>query len=500
MNKPILIGFFLALVFGSVIYHYLNNRKNYSREWRYSFAGNHSLHRKASTTGLAAALRFRADFGHQRFFHPDMKMNAGLNKKGTPGLLQDNDPTGKDVNTPSTTVKKFDSGYIAFWVGITLALISLSLFLLFQIRKRQAVTEQFNVARADLITLFNNAPCGLHSIDEKGFIVNINNTLLGWLGYEKVEIVGKLKFTDLVGKDEQNGAEQSLAISQVSASDKVRLNLIKKSGETIPVILSVVRTDGLSKAPEKRLFSTVDNSECRDSLERIKHLDHELEAFSYSISHDLRAPLRSIDGYSRILQEDYAVKLDVEGKRVLTVIMNNAKRMGKLIDDLLEFGRLGRKTLQRSHLSMTGMVNSIVQELVALEPTRKIEVKVGQLHRAFVDVDMIRQVWFHLLQNAIKFTGKTDLAAIEIRSYQTGEGETCYEVKDNGVGFDMQYAPKLFGVFQRLHKMQDFSGTGVGLAIVKRIISRHGGRVWAEGILNQGVTFYFTIPIEDENT
>jgi light-regulated signal transduction histidine kinase (bacteriophytochrome) len=149
---------------------------------------------------------------------------------------------------------------------------------------------------------------------------------------------------------------------------------------------------------------------------------------------------------------------------------------------------------------MTAIVNAIAKELVAEQPERKIEVKVEALHPAFADVDMVRQVWSNLLENAIKYTGKNPSAQIEVHSYENDTGEICYVIKDNGVGFDMKYASKLFGVFQRLHKIQDFSGTGVGLAIVKRIITRHEGRVWAEGKLQGGATFYFTIPNVNGNT
>jgi light-regulated signal transduction histidine kinase (bacteriophytochrome) len=227
---------------------------------------------------------------------------------------------------------------------------------------------------------------------------------------------------------------------------------------------------------------------------RKESLNQELEAFTYSVSHDLRAPLRSIDGYSQILQEDYGDKLDEEGTRVLHVIMNNAKRMGKLIDDLLDFARLGRKGIQLSAINMTGLVQNVVRELLLQEPERRINITTNELHNAYGDVDMIRQVWVSLIENAMKYTGKNPSPSIEISSFIDEGGQICYSVKDNGVGFDMKYASKLFGVFQRLHKMQDFSGTGVGLAIVKRIISRHEGRVWAESTLNTGAVFYFSIP------
>ena len=348
--------------------------------------------------------------------------------------------------------------------------------------------------RKETLVLFDNAPCGYHSLNEEGVVDNINQTLLDWLGYERDEIVGKKKFIELIdGTSEESNQKIKSLID--AGKGEFEIDIIRKSGERAPVVLGIMpmATNGLGQ-----LFTTTDNKRCVDALDRIKTLDQELEAFSYSISHDLRAPLRSIDGYSRILQEDYASKLDDEGRRVLHVVMNNAKRMGKLIDDLLDFGRLGRKTLQLTHLGMKGIVDNILQELKAQEPDRAIDMKVGQLLPAYADGDMMRQVWYNLLENAFKYTGKEKISNIEVRSYKIDDCEVCYEVKDNGVGFDMKYAEKLFGVFQRLHKMQDFSGTGVGLAIVKRIISRHRGRVWAEASLNDGATFYFTLPLNHE--
>ncbi len=343
--------------------------------------------------------------------------------------------------------------------------------------------------------LFNNAPCGYHTVDESGVFTSINDTLLRWLGYDREEVLGKMRFRDIIHGDLEKVVENLARVESANAAE-VELVLIRKSGERFPVVLSVVNVRAPGTNLANLLFSTIDNTKCQEALERIKHLDQELEDFSYSISHDLRAPLRSIDGYSKILQEDYAGRLDDEGRRVLGVVMNNARRMGKLIDDILDFNRLGRKPLQRSPMNMTSLVNNIVQELVSAEPGRKINVEIGNLLPSFADADMIRQVWFNLIENAVKYTGKKEIAAISVSSYHSGDAEVCYEVKDNGVGFDMQYAGKLFGVFQRLHKMQDFSGTGVGLAIVKRIITRHGGQVWAEAELNTGATFYFTLPIE----
>jgi light-regulated signal transduction histidine kinase (bacteriophytochrome) len=227
-----------------------------------------------------------------------------------------------------------------------------------------------------------------------------------------------------------------------------------------------------------------------DEMERA---NKELEAFSYSISHDLRAPLRSIIGYSQIQLEDYGDKMDDEGRRVCNVIINNGKRMGQLIDDLLDFSRLGRKELQRGMVDMNGLVREVLQELTSRENGRKLDLRVLPLEPNKADRNMLNQVWVNLISNALKYSRKKEITVIEIGSRKE-EGRTCYYINDNGAGFDMLYVDKLFGVFQRLHKMNEFEGTGVGLALVKRIVERHGGVVWAESAIDQGAKFYFTLP------
>jgi len=221
----------------------------------------------------------------------------------------------------------------------------------------------------------------------------------------------------------------------------------------------------------------------------------ELESFSYSVSHDLRAPLRAIHGFARILLEDHQAKLDPEAQRLLGVIDQNTRRMGQLIDDLLAFSRLSRKELASARVDMTELANVVADELRRAEPERngQLEVKIGTLLPAQGDRAVLRQVFSNLLQNAMKFTRAQPNARIEVGSRPDGK-ETVYFVKDNGAGFDPRYTDKLFGVFQRLHSNEEFEGTGVGLAIVKRIVQRHGGRVWAEGKVNEGATFYFTLP------
>ncbi len=227
--------------------------------------------------------------------------------------------------------------------------------------------------------------------------------------------------------------------------------------------------------------------------EKLEAANKELEAFAYSVSHDLRAPLRAVDGFARMVLEDYADKLDDEGRRHLRVIRDGAQKMGRLIDDLLSFSRLGRREMALANIDMTALARDVAEELRRQESGRAIEIAIAPLPSAHGDPAMFRQVWANLLANAIKFTRPRAPAHIEVGGQADGD-ENVYSVKDNGVGFNMQYADKLFGVFQRLHGPEEFEGTGVGLALVQRIVYRHGGHVWAEGKLDAGATFSFALP------
>jgi PAS domain S-box-containing protein len=219
----------------------------------------------------------------------------------------------------------------------------------------------------------------------------------------------------------------------------------------------------------------------------------ELEAFTYSVSHDLRAPLRAIDGFSRVLLEEHAAQLTPEGQRLLSVVLKNSQEMGRLIDDLLVFARLGRQPLRAQRVDMAPLVRQVIDDLRSGEPSRAVEVDVGSLPLAPCDPTLIRQVWMNLIGNAFKYTRPRDAGRIDI-SGASRDGECVYSVKDNGVGFDMRYAHKLFGVFQRLHPADQFEGTGVGLALAHRIIQRHGGRIWAESETDRGASFHFALP------
>lgn len=229
--------------------------------------------------------------------------------------------------------------------------------------------------------------------------------------------------------------------------------------------------------------------------DELRAVNRELETFSYSVSHDLRAPLRAIDGFSRVLLEDHAPQLDGEGVRSLNIIRANAKRMGRLIDDLLEFSRLSRKELVTAQVDMEALARAAADDLrrEAALGAAAATIEIGQLPAARGDAGLLQQVWANLIGNALKYSRTKPAPTVEISASEQN-GDLVYRVRDNGVGFDPAFADKLFGVFQRLHSADEFEGTGVGLALVQRILERHGGRIWADAEPGQGATFYFTLP------
>ncbi len=276
-------------------------------------------------------------------------------------------------------------------------------------------------------------------------------------------------------------------------------------GDKVRLILGVGNKSGDYDQADMRLLQMIANDlwnmvrrqrsekAVKEKAVELESANKELEAFSYSISHDLRSPLRAIDGFSRILVEDYTSKLDDEGRRLLDVVRENAIQMGRLIDDILKFSRTGRAALTFAEVDMEKLAHTVIDELALSVDISKSRIEIEHLPQAKGDPALLHQVLVNLLSNAIKYSSKNQAPMIKVGSSVEGD-ETVYYVKDNGAGFDMQYVDKLFGVFQRLHTVNEFEGTGIGLAIVKRIIARHGGRVWAEGRLNEGATIYFTLP------
>ncbi|HSO92906.1 MAG TPA: ATP-binding protein, partial [Candidatus Dormibacteraeota bacterium] len=219
----------------------------------------------------------------------------------------------------------------------------------------------------------------------------------------------------------------------------------------------------------------------------------DLETFSYSVAHDLRAPLRAIHGFVRILLEEHREGLDADARRYLDLVGANAQQMGRLIDDLLHFSMIGRKALSKQQVNTTAVATRAVEELQPLMEGRRVELTVSELPAAEADAALLHQVLLNLIGNAIKYTKGREPAQIAVGTRTEANGQTVYFVRDNGAGFDMRYARKLFGVFQRLHRSEDYEGTGVGLALVHRIVTKHGGRIWPEAAVGTGATFFFTL-------
>ncbi len=311
--------------------------------------------------------------------------------------------------------------------------------------------------------------------------------------------------THVVPEDREQ-VKQCFENAFATGSFKMECRIIRRDGA-----LRWIEAEGRAYRDEKgqpvRMMGVVaDITERKNAEEQISALNtdlelrarqlevanKELESFSYSVSHDLRSPLRAIDGFSRLLQEDHDDKLNDESRRLLGVIRDSSQKMGQLIDDLLAFSRLGRKPLSNAGIDMNRLVKDVLSEM-GTASGRLPELMLGALPMAHGDAVLVKQVWFNLLSNAVKFSGRCEQPVIEVSGRENGE-ENIYSVKDNGAGFDMRYYDKLFGVFQRLHRTEEFAGTGVGLAIVQRVVLRHGGRVWAEGKVDEGAAFYFSLP------
>lgn len=341
--------------------------------------------------------------------------------------------------------------------------------------------------------MINNASDAIIASDLKMNINFWNRAAETLFGYTAEEAIGKpynevLK-TDLTDEQRQKQIKEFISTGKYTAE----LNFYTKENKKITTLSSCTTIVDKSNQAIGYLIITKDISERKNTEEQLQLLNKELESFTYSVSHDLRAPLRSIDGYARILLEDYYNKVDDDGKKTINVIANNAVRMGKLIDDLLSFSRTGRQDISKSIINMNDLVKLAMADFENGIDFRLAKITVHHLPNAKADLNMMKQVWINLIGNALKYSSKREIPEIEIGSCSDSHYEIYY-IKDNGVGYEEKYAHKLFEVFQRLHRLDQFEGTGVGLALIKKIISKHNGKVWSESKVDQGATFYFSLP------
>jgi signal transduction histidine kinase len=395
---------------------------------------------------------------------------------------------------------------------------------------RKRAEEALLKAGALQSAIFNSANFSCIATDAKGVIQIFNVGAERMLGYTTAEVVNRITPAGL--HDPQEVIARTAALSLEFATpiapgfetlvfkasrgieDIYELTKIRKDGSRFPAVVSVtalrdgqggiigyllIGTDNTAriKAEEavRQLYAELEQRVIQRTAE-LEAANKELEAFSYSVSHDLRTPLRALDGYSQAVLEDYGPQLPEEGRRYLHTIREGAQQMGALIDDLLTFARLNRQELNKQTIDTGSLVHRALDELGSPWPDRQVEILVGNLPASSGDPALLKQVWLNLFSNALKYTRKRKRSVVEIGCIKTNGADTFF-VRDNGTGFDMRYADKLFGVFQRLHRAEDYEGTGVGLAIVQRIVHRHGGRVWADAAIDCGATFYFTL--EKEN-
>ncbi len=397
------------------------------------------------------------------------------------------------------------------WFALSFEPVPEGVFILStDITARKQAEQKLQEREARYKTLIENIPQKIFLKSKDYRWVSVNKNFARDLGISPEEAEGKMDFdlfpkelADKYHSDDvriiETGKAEELEEKYVENGKESWVNTIKTpvrdgNGEIVGLlgIFWDITEQKLAKEEIQKL-----NNELEDRVvfrtAQLEAANKELESFSYSVSHDLRAPLRSIHSYTNILLEEYENILDDEGKRLCSIISSSAKKMGNLIDDLLSFSRIGRTSVNPSLLNMSAMAASVFSEITTDQEKARINIKVGKLHQAHGDPTLMRLVWMNLISNAIKYSSKEIVSEITIHSKKDGEFVT-YIVEDNGVGFDMQYKSKLFGVFQRLHSESEFEGNGVGLAIIQRIITKHNGKVWAEAEVGKGAIFYFSLP------
>ncbi len=376
--------------------------------------------------------------------------------------------------------------------------------------REAAARERESVFQA----LFDQRSIGVAHVETAtSRLLRVNERFAEIVGYAREELVG-IPLSDLTDSvDQERDRELVLALLEGRRpNESIDVRYVRRDGSYVWVTASVSPMWAAGETPSTHILMALDVTERKGAEERMADLNaelerrvarrtellteanRELEAFSYSVSHDLRAPLRAIDGFSRILSEEKGSQLDEEGRRLLGIVSGNARKMGQLIDDLLTFSRSSRAEMRRTRVDMTALARAAFAEARQTVPSgERVELRLSDLPPAQGDPDLLRQVWANLVGNAVKFSALVERPVVEIDG-EIEKGRIVYRVRDNGAGFDMVYAHKLFAVFQRLHAPSEFGGTGVGLALVKRILVRHGGDVAAEGAVGRGATFSFWLP------
>ena len=381
------------------------------------------------------------------------------------------------------------------------------------ITQRKRSEELLQQQQQQLALIIDNIPSTLALLDGSYRYLFVNRQYERRYGITAAQAVGR-PLEEVIGREAterarphfahaEKGESVTFEVGYQDPSSAVRygqLTLAPQCAEdgSMKSLLVVGNDVTALKQAEQALHDANEALEHRVQ-ERTKELEaanRELEAFSYSVSHDLRAPLRVIDGFSRIALESYSSALPAEAQSLLSDIRTNTQQMGRLVDDLLSFARFSRQPIRRQTIETEPLVRSVLDALLAMQPALRVQTHIGQLPPCQADLGLLRQVWQNLIDNALKYAAKRDPMILEI-GCQVSAGEEVYFVRDNGVGFDMRQVKKLFGVFQRLHRAEDYQGTGVGLALVKRIVERHGGRVWAEAEPDRGATFFFTLPCRE---